>query len=53
MNRDRCHAAVVINRQNVKIGKHHILVDRTAHEKSRARGVPADATDELVTYIYC
>ena len=42
-----CHAAVVISRQNVKIGRHHILVAPTAHEKSRARCVPADAADEL------
>ena len=42
-----CHAAVVISRQNVKIRKHHILVDRTTHEKSRVRCVPEDATDEL------
>ena len=41
-----CHAAF-IRRQHVNIGKHHILVDRTAHEKSRVRCVPADAADEL------
>ena len=29
-----CHAAVVISQQNVDVGKHHILVDRTAHEKA-------------------
>ena len=27
-----CHAAVVVSRQNVKIGKHHILVDRSVFE---------------------
>ena len=42
-----CHAAIVINRQNVKIGKHHSLVDGTAHKNSRVRCVAADATDEL------
>ena len=31
-----CHAAVVVSRQNVKIGKHHIMVDRTVFEKSHA-----------------
>ena len=34
-----CHAAVVVSRQNVKISKHHILVDRTVFEKSRVRCV--------------
>ena len=42
-----CHAAVVISRQSVKVGKHYILVDRTVHEESRVRGVPADAADKL------
>ena len=32
-----CNAAVVVSRQNDKIGKHHIQVDRTVFEKSRVR----------------
>ena len=40
-----CHAAVVVSRQNVKIGKHHILVDRTVFENSRVRRVSVDAAD--------
>ena len=42
-----CHAAVIVSRQNVKIGKHHILVDRAVFEKSRVRCVSVDAADYL------
>ena len=47
-----CHAVVIyISQQIVKIGKYHILVDRTVYEKSRVRGVPADASDKLAAQI--
>ena len=32
---------------DIKVGQNHVLVDRTVHEESRVRGVPADATGQL------
>ena len=42
-----CHAAVVVSRKNVKIGKRHILVDRMVFEKIRVRCVSVNAADQL------